>query len=94
MGGGTKNKVWSHTTSDVIGLNQTLRKKTIGASYGDAFLSACTVGEVHKDDINKWNEVEYQIEANLQNQEVYNKGYEVYRELYESTKHLMKKLNT
>ena len=94
VGGGTKNKVWSHTTSDVIGLNQILRKKTIGASYGDAFLSACTVGEIKKDDINKWNEVEYQIEANLDNQDVYNKGYEVFRELYDNTKHLMKKLNT
>ena len=94
VGGGTKNKVWSHTTSDVIGLNQILRKKTIGASYGDAFISACTVGEIKKDDINKWNEVEYQIEANLDNQDVYNKGYEVFRELYDNTKHLMKKLNT
>ena len=70
------------------------KKKTIGASYGDAFISACTVGEIKKDDINKWNEVEYQIEANLDNQDVYNKGYEVFRELYDNTKHLMKKLNT
>ena len=93
VGGGTKNKVWSHTTSDIIGLNQILRKKTIGASYGDAFLSACTIGELNKGDFNKWNEVEYEIKANLENKDVYNKGYEVFRELYESTKHLMKKLN-
>ena len=63
MGGGTKNLIWSQTTSDVSGLNQILRKKTIGASYGDAFLSACTIGELKKDDINKWNELEYEIIA-------------------------------
>ena len=93
VGGGTKNKVWSHTTSDIIGLNQILRKKTIGASYGDAFLSACTIGELNKGDFNKWNEIEYEIKANLENKDVYIKGYEVFRELYQSTKHLMKKLN-
>ena len=93
VGGGTKNKVWSHTTSDIIGLNQILRKKTIGASYGDAFLSAYSIGELNKDDFNKWNEIEYEIEANLDNKKVYEKGYEVFRDLYENTKSLMKKLN-
>ena len=29
VGGGTKNTIWSQTTSDVSGLNQILRKKTI-----------------------------------------------------------------
>ena len=70
-----------------------MRKKTIGASYGDAFLSACTIGELNKDDFNKWNEIEYEIEANLDNKKVYEKGYEVFRDLYENTKSLMKKLN-
>ena len=93
VGGGTKNKIWSNTTSDIIGLNQILRKKTIGASYGDAFLSACTIGELNKNDFNKWNEIEYEIEANLENKKIYDKGYEVFRELYENTKELMKKLN-
>ena len=65
----------------------------MGASYGDAFLSACTVGELNKNDINKWNDIVYEIKANLENKEVYDKGYQVFRELYESTKHLMKKLN-
>ena len=46
VGGGTKNALWSQTTSDVIGLNQILRKTTFGASYGDAFLSALACGDV------------------------------------------------
>ena len=90
---GQKNSIWSQTTSDVSGLNQILRKKTIGASYGDAFLSACTVGELNKNDFDKWNEIEYEIEADFKNKKIYDKGYEVFRELYENTKQLMKKLN-
>src|SRR5690606_6204463 len=39
-GGGTKNAVWSQATSDVSGLRQIVREKTVGASYGDAFLAA------------------------------------------------------
>ena len=93
VGGGTKNLIWSQTTSDVSGLNQILRKKTIGASYGDAFLSACTIGELKKDDINKWNELEYEIIADKRNRAIYDKGYSLFRDLYENTKDLMKKLN-
>ena len=93
VGGGTKNNVWSQTTSDIIGLNQILRKKTIGASYGDAFLSAITVGEIKKDEINSWNEIEYEIKSNIENKEVYKKGYSLFRELYENTKDIMKKMD-
>ena len=94
VGGGTKNTIWSQTTSDVSGLNQILRKKTIGASYGDAFLSACTIGELKKEDINKWNELEYEIIADSNNKEIYNKGYKLFRDLYENTKDLMKRIDT
>ena len=93
VGGGTKNTIWSQTTSDVSGLNQILRKKTIGASYGDAFLSACTIGELKKNDINKWNEPEYEIIADIKNKEIYNKGYKLFRDLYENTKDIMKKID-
>ena len=94
VGGGTKNTIWSQTTSDVSGLNQILRKKTIGASYGDAFLSACTIGELKKEDINKWNELEYEIIADSKNKEIYNKGYKLFRDLYENTKDLMKRIDS
>ena len=40
VGGGTKNKVWAQATSDVSGRTQIVRDKTVGASYGDAFLAA------------------------------------------------------
>ena len=43
-------------------------------------------GRSKKDDINKWNEIEYQIEANLDNQDVYKKATK-YLEKFTSTKH-------
>ena len=49
----------------------------------EMFLSAYSIGELNKDDFNKWNEIEYEIEANLDNKKVYEKGYEVFRDLYE-----------
>ncbi len=45
VGGGTKNRVWAQATSDISGRAQIVREKTIGASYGDAFLAAMAVGD-------------------------------------------------
>ena len=92
VGGGTKNKLWSQTTSDVIGLNQIIRKITFGASYGDAFLSALAAGDVNKTDINKWNKIENKIIPHKK--EAYEKGYKYFRRLYEETKKLMKDMDS
>ena len=93
VGGGTKNKIWSQTTSDIIGLNQILRKTTLGASYGDAFLAAYACGDLKKDDINNWNGIDYEIEAKNDNNNIYSKGYKNFRKLYENTKNLMKEMD-
>ena len=93
VGGGTKNTIWSQTTSDIIGLNQILRKTTLGASYGDAFLAAYAKGDLNKEDINTWNAVDREIIAQSENLDIYNKGYKYFRKLYESTKDLMKEMD-
>ena len=92
VGGGTKNILWSQTTSDVIGLKQILRKKTFGASYGDAFLSALACGDVNKEDINLWNSIDSEIISNKKDE--YEKGYKFFRRLYEQTKDIMKDMDT
>ncbi len=91
VGGGTKNALWSQTTSDVIGQSQILRKITFGASYGDAFLSALSIGDVNLKDINHWNKIEAKIEP-CPNQ-IYDKGYLNFRKLYDQTKLLMKEMD-
>jgi xylulokinase len=92
VGGGTKNRVWSQATSDVSGLPQTVCGKTIGASYGDAFLAALGVGDVKKSDILAWNPEERRIAPDRGNRAVYRWQYRIFRELYERNRDLMAEL--
>jgi xylulokinase len=90
VGGGTKNKVWSQATSDVSGFAQSICGRTIGASYGDAFLAALGVGDVRREDIRAWNPVASEIVPSAS--EVYRRQYDVYRGIYEHTKDLMREV--
>ncbi|HEV2516479.1 MAG TPA: FGGY-family carbohydrate kinase [Devosia sp.] len=91
-GGGTKNKVWSQATSDVSGRTQIVRQKTVGASYGDAFIAALAIGDVQPDDIRSWNPVDHEITPDENLRELYERRYRVFRELYERNKDLMREL--
>jgi xylulokinase len=88
-GGGTKNAVWGQATSDVSGLTQVVREKTIGASYGDAFLAALAIGDVRREDIDSWNPVVRRIEPQPALRELYEARYATFRALYERNKDLM-----
>ncbi len=90
VGGGTKNNIWLQATSDISELDQTVREITLGASYGDAFLAAVAIGAVERDRIKEWNKVSRTVRA-APNQ-VYEAGYEAFRELYERTRDLMRRL--
>ena len=92
VGGGTKNRVWSQGTSDVSGSTQILCEKTMGASYGDAFLAALALGDVARDDIRKWNPVAEEILPDPANRHVYSRQYRVFKELYPRTSKLMRTL--
>jgi xylulokinase len=89
-GGGTKNTVWSQATSDISGLTQIIRDKTVGASYGDAFIAALAVGDAKPADIRDWNPVAREIVPNATLKSVYDKQYRTFRELYPRTRELMR----
>lgn len=89
VGGGTQNAVWLQATSDISGLDQVMRTRTVGASYGDAFLAAVAAGDAKKDDIARWNPVERTVAARPAHADVYKQQYRVFRALYEQTKELM-----
>jgi xylulokinase len=57
VGGGTRNAVWMQATSDLGRVPQILCDKTVGASYGDAFLAALAIGTAQPGDIAAWNPV-------------------------------------
>lgn len=61
VGGGTQNAIWLQATSDIGNVPQILREKSIGASYGNAFLAACAVGLAGRADIDTWNPVTHSV---------------------------------
>ena len=70
-------------------LVQIVRKRTIGAAYGDAFLAAVATGAAKPGDIDVWNPVERVVEPIAANEAIYQERYQVFRDLYERTKSLM-----
>jgi xylulokinase len=90
VGGGTKNALWLQATSDITGIDQQVREKTVGASYGNAFLAALAIGVVKRSDIEQWNPVQKCITS--QPKPVYERHYQVFLDLYKATKHLMQRL--
>lgn len=93
VGGGTRNRVWSQATSDVSGMPQTVPEKTVGASYGDAFLAAQAIGAVSRADIAAWNPPERTVRPRRSHADVYERQYGVFRRLYAQTKDLMAELS-
>jgi xylulokinase len=90
VGGGTKNELWLQTTSDITGVDQTVRQKTVGASYGDAFLAALAIGAVQPADIGVWNPTERIVEA--ESDTALERNYKIFKSLYLTTKELMKQI--
>ncbi len=90
VGGGTKNEVWLQATSDLSDLPQTISDKSIGASYGDAFLAACAVGLAKPADITVWNPPARQITPAPD--PAYAKQYPLWRALYTQTRDIAHKL--
>ena len=92
VGGGTKNKIWLQATSDIGDVPQVVCEKTIGASYGDAFLASCAVGLADFDDIEKWNPAAQTVTAEVR--PAYARQYPLFKQLYEATRHIAVGLDT
>lgn len=84
VGGGTRNRGWLQATSDLGGMTQTLREKTVGASYGDAFLAAVAVSAAEPGDISSWNPVTGEIRP--EQVPAYQRQYPLWKELYTQTR--------
>ncbi|MEU1647238.1 FGGY-family carbohydrate kinase [Micromonospora zamorensis] len=88
VGGGTRGGLWTQIISDVTGLPQGVPSKTIGASFGSAYLAASAVEPV---DITEWNPVAERItpESSL-----YDARYQDYLSLYPATRDIVHRLAT
>ncbi|MFN0115184.1 MAG: FGGY-family carbohydrate kinase [Paracoccaceae bacterium] len=92
VGGGTKNRLWLQTTSDAGGIAQEVCGRTVGASYGDAFLAALAIGAAKADDIHRWNPVAETVTPH--SSPVLDRRYAQFRRLYETTKELAHDVGT
>lgn len=90
VGGGTQNAAWLQATSDISGLPQVVSEKTVGASYGDAFLAACALGLAAPGDIARWNPPARTIAP--QHHAAYDAGYDLFRALYDQTRDIAHRL--
>ncbi|MEZ5797344.1 MAG: FGGY-family carbohydrate kinase [Paracoccaceae bacterium] len=84
VGGGTQNAVWMQATSDMGGITQLVREKTVGASYGDAFLAALAVGAAGPDEILAWNPVSRSVRP--EKVAAYDRQYPLWKALYTRTR--------
>ncbi len=90
VGGGLRNPLWLQATSDICVLDQIVCSKTIGASFGDAFLASVAVGEANINDIGKWNPAVRQVTA--KEVPAYSRAYGLFRRLYEQTKNIAEEI--
>jgi xylulokinase len=94
VGGGTANELWLQIVSDVSGISQVIPEKTIGASYGDAFLAGLAVGAVS--DLNAvnrdWVSIQKKITPNPNNKMDYDNLYALFKDLYRTSKDVVHQL--
>jgi xylulokinase len=88
VGGGTQSDLWLQIVSDVAEVTQLIPQKTIGASYGDAFLAGLAAGIIPSTDplADGWVRIARTVEPDLARSAVYDEYYGIYRALYENTK--------
>lgn len=84
VGGGTKNRIWLESTSDFGNLPQIVPEKTVGASFGNAFLAACATGAAKPSDIEAWNPARETVSPN--HTDLHKAHNALFRRLYQDSR--------
>lgn len=85
VGGGTRGDLWTQIVCDVTGREQVIPTQTIGASYGSALLAAQAVSDAS---IAEWNPPSAVRRPFPELRDDYDELYDLYRDLFESSKHV------
>ena len=83
LGGGAQGGLWTQIVSDAIAREQVIPEKTIGASYGGAFLAAALVSQP---DLAVWNPTREVCTPDPLRSDEYSLLYGLYRDLYPATR--------
>lgn len=93
VGGGTKNSLWLQIVSDIAGIDQYVPDQHFGASYGGAFLAGVGVGLFSDtSQIVDWVNYSRIVRHDPKMYDRYQPYYDIYRQVYQETAHLMKNL--
>ena len=92
MGGAANSRLWTQIKADVTGKPIEVPASDTATTLGAAILAGVGVGVYRDFDeaVKTTVQVKRRHEPNQELYETYTKGYQVYRELYESLKHLMR----
>ena len=84
VGGGCKNPLWLQIIADVTGMSIEVPARTIGASFGDAYLAGVGVGMFDGfDELRRsWIAMDRVVTPDPKNEEVYSATFDVYRRMY------------
>ncbi|MFH5821201.1 FGGY-family carbohydrate kinase [Georgenia sp. AZ-5] len=86
VGGGTQGRLWTQVVSDVTGLEQVIPSRTIGASYGAAFLAARLLADVS---IADWNPAADLRVPDPGTAALYEERYRLYLDLYPTSREVV-----
>jgi len=90
LGGGAKSDVWMQIKADVTGKDIVCMDENEAASLGAAILGGVALGRLKSlaEGYEKGNGIRKRFVPNAENKALYDKGFEKYRQLYESVKTL------
>ncbi|MCP4624352.1 MAG: FGGY-family carbohydrate kinase [bacterium] len=90
IGGASESRQLMQIITDITGCPQSLPRQKLGACYGDAFLAAVGSKYINSiDEISQWVDMQEEITPRETSKAVYDEGYGRYRELYNSTRHML-----
>lgn len=90
IGGAAESRQFMQIITDITGCPQNLPRQKLGACYGDAFLAAVGTNYFAGiNEISRWVRMEEEITPGETSKGIYDEGYARYRELYNSTRHLL-----
>lgn len=94
VGGGTKNALWMQVISDITGVPQQLPERTVGASYGDAFMAGIASGLVPSIESldSDWVNIVATVEPDMTHRDRYDEMYEIFLDLYPKNRDAMHQL--
>lgn len=93
VGGPSRSDLWTQIFADVTGFDMKRLEQDVEAPLGDAFLAGLGVGFFKSpSEIKSWLSFRETTVVNQENYKLYEKYFEIYKNLYEQTKDIMGQL--